>query len=90
MIEARTMAEKSMMDEHTAITTDLLRLQGNIRVALQRHGGIRGTEAHRVASEVLNLIAVSPVVRDEYREVWEVEMRRSYEKLVAKMEEETL
>lgn len=81
---------RGIMEEHTAITTDLLRLQGNIRVALQRHGGIRGTEAHRVASEVLNLIAVSPVVRDEYREVWEVEMRRSYEKLVAKMEEETL
>ena len=47
-------------------------------------------ESHRVASEVLSLVAASPVVRGEYREVWEMEMRRSYEKLVAKMEEETL
>lgn len=87
MIEARTMVEQSMMDEHTAMITDLLRLQGNIRLHLQRYGGIRGTESHRVASEVLNLVAVSPVVRNEYREVWEVEMRGSYEKLVAKVEE---
>jgi len=90
MTEARTMMERSMMEEHTAIATELLRLQGNIRMSLQRHGGIRGVESHRVASEVLSLVAASPVVRGEYREVWEMEMRRSYEKLVAKMEEETL
>lgn len=88
MIEARTMVEQSMMLEHTAIATELLRLQGNIRMSLQRHGGIRGPESHRVASDVLSLVAASSVIRDEYREVYEEEMQRSHEKLVAKMEEE--
>lgn len=75
---------KEMTEEEVRIVTDLMRLQGNIRISLQRHGGIRGAESHRVASDVLHLIAASPVVRDEYREVYEAEMKRSHEKLVDK------
>lgn len=69
------------VEEHTTTLTHLMRLQGNIRVSLRRNG-VRGIQAHRIASDVLRFVAISPVVRDEYREVYEREMGRNYEKLV--------